>query len=58
MEYAENNDKTPSLNREGWGGSPVGGTLVAPVTPSRRGCQPFKQRRCGTRAPLNRKNPI
>ena len=36
MEYAENNDKTPSLNREGWGGSPVGGspvggTLVAPV---------------------------
>ena len=29
------------------------GTLVAPVTPSKRGCQPFIQRRCGTRAPLN-----
>ena len=28
------------------------GTLVTPVTPFRRGCQPFKQRRCGTRAPL------
>ena len=51
----------PSLNREGWGGSPAGvglpfcGTLVAPVTPFRGGCQPFIQRRCGTRAPLNTK---
>jgi len=28
-----------------------GGTLVAPVTPFRRGCQPFIQRRCGTLTP-------
>ena len=32
-----------------------GGTLVTPVTPFRGGCQPFIQRRCGTRAPLIRK---
>jgi len=31
---------------------------VAPVTPSWRGCQPFIQRRCGTRAPSKWKNPL
>ena len=29
------------------------GTLVAPVTPFRRGCQPFIQRRCGSLTPSN-----
>ena len=54
-------NKTPSLNREGWGGSLVWVshyTLMTPLTPSKIGCKACVYRHFSTLTPSNQKFPI